>query len=68
MDLAIWAHEHSYERLLPVYNRTVVESADPAEPYSRPRAPVHITTGSAGCRCRAGQMNIHAFFLHKGTH
>lgn len=23
VDLAIWAHEHSYERTYPVYNRTV---------------------------------------------
>ena len=46
----VWAHEHSYERLLPVYNRSVVASPDPAQPYSRPRATVHITTGSAGCR------------------
>ena len=24
VDLAVWAHEHSYERSLPVYNRTVM--------------------------------------------
>jgi len=50
VDLAVWAHEHSYERLLPTFNRTVVPSPDMAQPYTDPRAPVHITTGSAGCR------------------
>jgi len=46
VDLSIWAHEHSYERLYPVYNYTVY-SDDNA--YINPKAPVHITTGSAGC-------------------
>jgi len=50
VDIAVWAHEHSYERLFPTYNRRLVPSPDPAEPYLDPRAPVHITTGSAGCR------------------
>ena len=50
VDLAVWAHEHSYERLLPVMNRTVVPSPQPDQPYTDPQAPVHITTGSAGCR------------------
>jgi len=50
VDLAFWAHEHSYERLFPVFNRTIVMSPDPDEPYTDPKAPVHITTGSAGCR------------------
>ena len=45
VDLAVWAHEHSYERLLPTYNRKVVPSPDPGDPYNQPRAPVHITTG-----------------------
>ncbi|XP_023333484.1 acid phosphatase type 7 [Eurytemora carolleeae] len=50
VDLAVWAHEHSYERLLPVYNRTVLPGPDSKLPYVNPRAPVHIVTGSAGCR------------------
>jgi len=50
VDLAVWAHEHSYERLYPTYNRTIIPSPDPSLPYIDPRAPVHITTGSAGCR------------------
>ncbi|XKL65600.1 hypothetical protein PGB90_009020 [Kerria lacca] len=48
VDLEIWAHEHSYERLWPVYNRIVLNGSY-NEPYTNPRAPVHITTGSAGC-------------------
>jgi len=39
-----------YERLFPVFNRTIVTSPNPDEPYTNPKAPVHITTGSAGCR------------------
>jgi len=50
VDLAVWAHEHSYERLLPVYNMTVKPGPDPTAPYINPQAPVHIITGSAGCR------------------
>lgn len=48
VDLAVWAHEHSYERLWPMYNYTVLNGSTEA-PYTNPRAPVHITTGSAGC-------------------
>ncbi|KAF0310723.1 Acid phosphatase type 7 [Amphibalanus amphitrite] len=46
VDLAIWAHEHSYERLWPVYNETVYNGTA-ADPYRNPGAPVHIVTGSA---------------------
>lgn len=48
VDLAIWAHEHSYERLWPLYEYKV-QNGSYAEPYRNPRAPVHIITGSAGC-------------------
>ncbi|KAL8620015.1 hypothetical protein ACOMHN_015297 [Nucella lapillus] len=48
VDLTLWAHEHSYERLWPVYDTKVYNGSE-AEPYTNPGAPVHIITGSAGC-------------------
>lgn len=48
VDLAIWAHEHSYERLWPLYNYKVYNGSF-EKPYVNPKAPVHIVTGSAGC-------------------
>ncbi|EDW82409.1 uncharacterized protein Dwil_GK25789 [Drosophila willistoni] len=49
VDVAIWAHEHSYERLWPIYDY-VVRNGSLGSPYENPRAPVHIVTGSAGCK------------------
>ncbi|BFZ07356.1 hypothetical protein BsWGS_10395 [Bradybaena similaris] len=48
VDVAIWAHEHSYERLWPVYNMKV-ENGSYDEPYTNPGGITHIITGSAGC-------------------
>ncbi|TKR70396.1 hypothetical protein L596_022430 [Steinernema carpocapsae] len=48
VDLELWAHEHSYERMFPVFNRTVYNGTN--EPYVDPPAPVHVVTGSAGCQ------------------
>ncbi|XP_025104272.1 LOW QUALITY PROTEIN: acid phosphatase type 7-like [Pomacea canaliculata] len=45
VDVEFYAHEHSYERLLPVYKGKVCGGA---VPYTNPRSPVHIITGSAG--------------------
>eukprot|EP00118_Oscarella_pearsei_P008592 m.45250 g.45250 ORF g.45250 m.45250 type:complete len:419 (+) comp33576_c0_seq3:37-1293(+) len=44
VDVIIEAHEHSYERLWPVYNETVTQ-----KDYINPQAPVHIISGAAGC-------------------
>ncbi|XP_053210301.1 acid phosphatase type 7-like [Panonychus citri] len=48
VDLEIWAHEHLYERLWPIYDQKVYNGST-SEPYTNPGAPVHVTTGSAGC-------------------
>ncbi|KAE9417406.1 hypothetical protein Angca_009148, partial [Angiostrongylus cantonensis] len=48
VDIEIWAHEHTYERMWPVFNRTVYNGT--VSPYFNPLAPVHIVSGSAGCR------------------
>lgn len=47
VDLQFYAHEHSYERLWPIY-KTKVCNGSVSEPYTNPQAPVHIITGSAG--------------------
>lgn len=44
VDVVIEAHEHSYERLWPVYNETVTQ-----RDYENPKAAVHIVSGQAGC-------------------
>jgi len=46
VDLCLWGHEHTYERMWPVYNHTVYNGSY-LEPYTNPGAPVHITSGSA---------------------
>ena len=46
VDLEIWAHEHEYQRIFPLYNYTLCKGSE-KEPYKNPRAPVHIITGSA---------------------
>lgn len=50
VDVEFWAHEHTYERLWPVYNEKVYNGT--TAPYTDPKAPVHIITGSAGNRER----------------
>ncbi|KAH7730749.1 nucleotide pyrophosphatase/phosphodiesterase [Aphelenchoides avenae] len=59
VDLELWAHEHSFERMYAVYNRTVFNGTE--SPYVDPPAPVHIVTGSAGC-----QENTDTFVVHPG--
>lgn len=49
VDVEIYAHEHSYERLFPIYNYRVLNGSYEA-PYTNPKAPVHLVTGSAGCK------------------
>lgn len=56
VDLEIWAHEHSYERLWPIYDYKVYNGSY-MSPYTNPGAPVHIITGSAGCKERTDTFN-----------
>ncbi|XP_020775077.1 acid phosphatase type 7 [Boleophthalmus pectinirostris] len=56
VDLELWAHEHTYERLWPVYGDKVYNGSR-EQPYVNPKAPVHIITGSAGCRERTDKFN-----------
>jgi len=50
VDVIFEGHEHSYERLWPLYNGTVMNGTDdPLNPYVNPPAPIHIISGSAGC-------------------
>ena len=46
VDLSIWAHEHDYERFWPVYDYTVLNGSY-EHPYTEPKGPVHIVSGSA---------------------
>ena len=44
VDIIFTGHEHSYERMWPVYNLEVTQHN-----YINCKAPVHIITGTAGC-------------------
>jgi len=48
VDLALWAHEHTYERTWPVFDNQVMNGS--TSPYVDPGATVHIVSGNAGCR------------------
>ena len=41
VDVEFWAHEHSYERLWPLFDYKVLNGSL-EEPYTNPGAPVHI--------------------------
>lgn len=44
VDFFFAGHMHSYERLWPTYRQQVLQNN-----YYKPKAPIHIVTGSAGC-------------------
>ncbi|CAD5230890.1 unnamed protein product [Bursaphelenchus xylophilus] len=47
VDIYFGAHEHNYERLYPIYQHKVRNGTE--SPFTNPRAPIHVVTGSAGC-------------------
>lgn len=49
IDLYLSAHEHSYERTLPVRNGVIDQQAD-LNRYVDPKYPTHIIAGAGGCR------------------
>ena len=46
VDVALWGHEHIYERLWPVYDYKVMNGTH-GNPYYNTLTPVHIITGAA---------------------
>lgn len=52
LDFYFAAHEHSYERLLPVGPNATIDHGSVANNnlYINPKYPAHVITGSAGCR------------------
>lgn len=44
VDIIWTGHEHSYERMWPIFNGTVLNRGNSA--YSEPQGPIHIVTGS----------------------
>ncbi|XP_017963627.1 acid phosphatase type 7 isoform X5 [Drosophila navojoa] len=49
VDVEFFAHEHFYTRLWPIYDFKVYNGSAEA-PYTNPKAPIQIITGSAGCK------------------
>ncbi|XP_065188740.1 acid phosphatase type 7-like [Sycon ciliatum] len=60
VDFIVEGHEHSYERLYPVFNETVTQKN-----YIDPKAPVHIISGQAGCN-EAGGLCVNPILGKKG--
>ncbi|KAL8592603.1 hypothetical protein ACOMHN_026533 [Nucella lapillus] len=56
VDVQYYAHEHSYERLWPIYKWKVCNGSY-EKPYTNPQGPVHVITGSGGDR--EGQTPFH---------
>ena len=49
VDIAIWAHQHDYQRYWPMYNFTVMNGTL-NDPYKNAKFPIHIVSG-AGVNC-----------------
>ena len=68
VDLAFWAHEHTYERLWPTMeNKVVNSSSDKKDPYHDAAGVTHIITGAAGGREGEGGMFFFEDWLLHGV-
>jgi hypothetical protein len=75
VDVAFSAHEHSYERMFPVWNLSATQTypqhclddvgCTGQTKYTSPKAPVHIVTGAAGCNENLGAC-INPIHKHRG--
>uniref|UniRef100_A0AC35TVH7 Purple acid phosphatase n=1 Tax=Rhabditophanes sp. KR3021 TaxID=114890 RepID=A0AC35TVH7_9BILA len=50
MDLMLVGHEHAFEKLWPLFNRTVYKYLDPSI-FLNPPATSYLLTGAGGCDC-----------------
>ncbi len=50
VDLAVWGHDHSYERSYPVFQEEPLSNStsNATEPYRNPGAPIHVVVGTGG--------------------
>ena len=50
VDLAVWGHDHHYERTYPVFEENVYSnnSGSMSDPYYKPGATIHIVAGMSG--------------------
>ena len=50
VDLAVWGHDHHYERTYPVFEENVYSnnSGTMTDPYYKPGATIHIVAGMSG--------------------
>ncbi|CAB3410028.1 unnamed protein product [Caenorhabditis bovis] len=53
VDMILYGHKHTYERMWPIYKGTAFKSENPNH-IRNPSAPVFILTGSAGCHSHSG--------------
>ena len=50
-----WAHEHSYERLWPIFDYKVMNGSY-EEPYTNPGAPIHVGIINKSCITFSNQL------------
>lgn len=53
VDMVLYGHRHTYERMWPIYDKNYYTSAN-SRLIKNAKAPVYILTGSAGCHTHEG--------------